>query len=227
VRFRGDPQRLIGALMPQLTGWASELIGAGMCSRFAVDTYDREIERYGGEKGIAVAESIFAADSRAVAEILALALEQSFDFDRTLLALLSIDDLLRGLGLASEERLAWYRGRVESRQASGAEFRQRSGALRALLGDSEQLARERGGDALARVLATRHAALAPLGRELERIANQGELGQPRTALLRSFVHLHCNRLGGTGWAVEEQALGLLLRAHESLERAPVGEGTRE
>jgi thiopeptide-type bacteriocin biosynthesis protein len=227
VRFRGDPQRLIGALIPQLTGWARELIDAGMCSRFALDTYDREIERYGGEKGIAVAESIFAADSRAVAEILALALEQSFDFDRTLLAVLSIDDLLRGLGLLPEERLAWYRGRVESRQASGAEFRQRSGTLRALLSDSEQLARERGGDALKRVLAARRAALAPLGRELERIANQEELGQPRTALLRSFVHLHCNRLGGSGWAVEEQALGLLLRAHESLERAPVGESTRE
>jgi hypothetical protein len=35
------------------------------------------------------------------------------------------------------------------------------------------------------------------------------------------VHLHCNRLLGTDPAAERLVLGLLLRARESLDRAPL------
>src|SRR5437879_4076445 len=46
--------------------WGSQLIRSGFSLRFAFDTYDREIERYGGELGMEVAEKIFAVDSASV-----------------------------------------------------------------------------------------------------------------------------------------------------------------
>jgi lantibiotic biosynthesis protein len=77
IRFRGEPETLVGRLLPELCRWATELVDDERCSRFAFDTYDREIERYGGDEATAAAECVFAADSRAVAELLALAPEPS------------------------------------------------------------------------------------------------------------------------------------------------------
>ena len=42
--------------------WGSQLIRDGFCVRFSFDTYDREVERYGGEAGLKIAESLFATD---------------------------------------------------------------------------------------------------------------------------------------------------------------------
>jgi thiopeptide-type bacteriocin biosynthesis protein len=41
----------------------------GVCLRFVLDTYEQEIERYGGLAGMAAAEAIFAADSRCAADL--------------------------------------------------------------------------------------------------------------------------------------------------------------
>jgi thiopeptide-type bacteriocin biosynthesis protein len=224
MRFRGVPERLVGQLLPQFCSWAAEVMGDGLCLRFCFDTYDRELERYGGVSGTAAAEALFAADSRAVAELLYLDQQRSLGMDRTTLAVLSIDDLLAGLGLAEAERLEWYRDGVASRHETGPEYRQRKGTLRSLLGDPESLRTESGGEAVARAFAARRAALAPVARRLGQSAERGELGQPRAILYGSFVHLHCNRLLGSlgdGGANEEQALGLLLRTREGLDRAPL------
>ena len=70
LRFRGTPERLVGQLVPQVCTWAADLMRDGFCLRFCFDTYDREVERYGGEMGAATAEALFAADSCAVVELL-------------------------------------------------------------------------------------------------------------------------------------------------------------
>jgi thiopeptide-type bacteriocin biosynthesis protein len=134
---------------------------------------------------------------------------------------LSIDDLLAGLGLTEADRLEWYRDRVVSRHETGPEYRQRKGILRALLGNPQKLRTESGGEEIERALAARRAALAPVARRLGESAERGELGQPRAMLYRRFVHLHCNRLLGSEQATEEQALGLLVRTREGLDKAPL------
>ena len=56
LRFRGVPERLVGQLVPQVCSWAAELMSEELCLRFCIDTYYREVERYGGEAGAAAAE---------------------------------------------------------------------------------------------------------------------------------------------------------------------------
>ena len=41
------------------------LLDAGLLWRVQLDTYEREMERYGGEAGIGLAERVFHADSYA------------------------------------------------------------------------------------------------------------------------------------------------------------------
>lgn len=220
LRFRGLPERLTGQLLPELCTWATELMAAGLCLRLCFDTYDREVERYGGAAGIEVAEAIFAADSQAVANLLHLIQRRAVVIDRTTLGVLSIDDLLAGLGLTEAERLQWYREQDMARQASGTEYRQRKAVLRTLLGDPDQLLAEPGGAQIMDLFSNRRAALTQPARQLRESMESGHLTQLPAELYRSYVHLHCNRLLGSDWSTEQMVLGLLLRTREGLERAP-------
>jgi lantibiotic biosynthesis protein len=212
---------LVGELIPQVCSWAAELMSEGLCLRFCFDTYDREVERYGGDAGTAAAEALFAADSRAVAQLLHLDQQRLLEMDRTTLAILSIDDLLAGLGLTEADRLRWYKEQMVSRHETGPEYRQRKKALRFLLGDPRQLLAEPGGEAVAGVFAARREALAPIVGRLDESIEREELALRKSKLYHSFVHLHCNRLLGTGSATEPQLIGLLLRTREGLDKAPL------
>jgi thiopeptide-type bacteriocin biosynthesis protein len=221
LRFRGPSERLIGELIPHICVWAHGLLGDGLCTRLCFDTYDRELERFGGTAGTAAAEAIFGADSRAVIEMLRLSREGLLGMDMTSLAVLSIDQLLTGLGASEVERVDWYRERVSSRTVAGDEYRRRKDMLRGLLGDPEQIRTQPGGDALARVLAARRNELETIGRRLDALTAAAELSQPKSALFGSYVHLHCNRLLAVDPSAEEQVLGLLARTRYGLKQAPV------
>jgi thiopeptide-type bacteriocin biosynthesis protein len=220
IRFRGRSERLLGELIPRVCEWASRLLSDGLATRICFDTYEREVERFGGTAGTASAEAIFGADSRAVIEMLRLSRKGLLETDMTSLAILSIDELLAGLGLSEAERLAWYRERVSSRSTAGDDYRRRKEPLRRLLGDPEYIRGAPGGDALVRVLAVRSADLAEIGRRLDALTAAGELSQPKSVLLRSYVHLHCNRLLAGDPSAEEQVLGLLARTRYGLQQAP-------
>ena len=137
------------------------------------------------------------------------------------LAVLSLDDLLAGLGLTESDRLHWYKDQVTSRHDSGPEYRQRKQTLRSLLGDPARLLAEPGGEAVAQVFAARRQALMPVAQRLHALTERGELGQPTSTLYQSFVHLHCNRLLASDWSLEQQLMGLLLRTREGLHTAPL------
>jgi lantibiotic biosynthesis protein len=220
LRFRGRSERLIGELMPHVCAWANGLLADGLCTRLCFDTYDRELERYGGTDGTAAAEAIFAADSRAVIDMLRLSREGLLGMDLTSLAVFSIDDLLTGLGASEAERVDWYRVRVSSRAIAGDEYRRRKDVLRGLLGDPEQIRNQPGGDALARVLAARRNELEPIARRLDALTAAQQLSQPKSMLFRSYVHLHYNRLLAGDPSAEEQVLGLLARTRYGLKQAP-------
>jgi class I lanthipeptide synthase len=221
LRFGGSPARLVTELFPRICEWTGELVAAGSCLRVAVDTYEREIERYGGLAAMEAAETLFAADSAAVVELLRLARGDLATIDRTALALLSVDGLLASLGLDAARRLEWYRAQVDAKHASGDDYRARQSALRRLLGDPASRLGEPGGEALERVLSARAAALAPVAARLRELAEADELDAPLERLCESFVHLHANRLLGAGPPTEQHVLGLLLRTLEGLDRAPI------
>ncbi|MET0834908.1 MAG: thiopeptide-type bacteriocin biosynthesis protein, partial [Actinomycetota bacterium] len=218
LRFRGEPGRLTAKLLPRLSEWAGGLVTAGRCDRFAIDTYEREVERYGGPEGMTAAEELFGADSRCVAGLLGC-LRGGLGLDRVGLAVVTTDDLLDALGLDPRRRLEWCGGRVADRRASGPEHRRRKVVLRPLLTDPRRLASVPGGREALGHLADRRAALSPIAERLAALAALGD--SPLRDLVASFVHLHCNRLVGPDPVTERLVMGLLLRTRESLDRAPL------
>jgi thiopeptide-type bacteriocin biosynthesis protein len=223
LRFRGAPERLSAHLFGQICQWAATLIESGACTRIAFDTYERELERFGGAAGMAVAESLFHADSRLAAELVSLLKSKAWanHDDRLALFALTVDDLLEATALDASERLAWYRGQVGSARGDfGAEYRTHKNALRTALGSRQQwLAGKPFGAVVEAALDRRKASLSGVALQLRRLADAHALAQSREKLCASYVHLHLNRVGGA--AQERMLLNLLLRTRESLAKAPL------
>lgn len=222
LRFRGDPNKLLTQLFPEVCLWGGEMLAEGICQRFAFDTYDREIERYGGLAGMAAVEAIFTADSPAAVDLLAV-LRKTTELDRLMLVVASIDNFLASMGLETKQRLTWYKARVTSPQISGQDFRERKTTLRAIFGSANGFTKLSGSIDIIQIFAARQRSLAPIAKRLATLEDSGELNQRRDVILHSIIHMHCNRLVGADRSIEERALGLLLRVHQSLDKAPFGE----
>jgi thiopeptide-type bacteriocin biosynthesis protein len=226
LRFGGEPDQLVSHLLPELCAWGQQLITEGLCSRLAFDTYDREIERYGGPGGIGHAEAIFTADSDAVVEMLRTLSDATTSLDRTEMAVLSVDDLLSTCGLDVSRRLDLYRGGVADRRATSSEYRQRAHKLRLLLGGSAAEGDRPLGStpgALREILRRRRLALAPVISRLRSLEDSGTLTKSVDAMCATLMHMHCNRLLGPGPPTEPGVIGLLTRTLESLHVAPLAD----
>ncbi|HTR49844.1 MAG TPA: lantibiotic dehydratase, partial [Kofleriaceae bacterium] len=179
VRFHGTPERLRDQVWPALESATAPLREVGAVHRLALDTYVREIERYGGDRGIELVEDVFWHDSEAVLGIVELLDGSAGAIARWKLALRGIDSLLEALGFAADARARVF---ATARDDLGRDHHA-GPALWAQLG--ERFARERADLELVfardverdaehelqpgfELLARRDAALVELGRVLAR-----------------------------------------------------------
>jgi thiopeptide-type bacteriocin biosynthesis protein len=202
VRFGGEPARL-----REIIDWLPELLDPlmeeGRIWRWQLDTYEREVERYGGPEGMEIAERIFHADSEAVLTVLEeLAGDRGADW-RWRAALVGIDRMLADFGLDLAGRRDML---IALRRAFGNEF----AAGPQLTQQLAQRLRENG-DELYELIADgvapdhplagsfgafdrRSAHLAPLVAELRALDSRGGLTVRLDGLVTSYVHMFVNRL---------------------------------
>jgi thiopeptide-type bacteriocin biosynthesis protein len=207
LRFRlhGDPTALREHALPALTDALAPHLGDGTAWKVSTDTYDREVERYGGDAGIDIAEQIHAADSDAVLEVLGMLDGGYFDEGapdaRWKLCLYATDRLLADAGLDMQQRRDWAKAGVAGYRPEypnatnldpgiGHRWRGERADVTALLDDSSEHPYEPARRALRR----RSERMAPLFAELAGRSSRGELTQPYDALLHSFSHLNAVRL---------------------------------
>ena len=201
LRLHGEA----AALLPRLHDATEPLLADGRLWKVQLDTYEREVERYGGDAGMELSEAVFRHDSDAVAELVALLPGDEGLDARWRLALAGTDRLLDDLGFSLAEKAEWARGR---RGAFGAEFRvdaklggqlgRRFRAERVVLEDllaADEVDHPLG-PALA-VLTRRSRALAAPTAELRR--RRLPLGN----LAASYAHMYANRLLRAGHRAQE------------------------
>ena len=228
LRLHGSPEALWttvrGALQPVL----DELVSEHGVHRIAYDTYRRELERYGGAAGMALAERIFHADSAIAATSVASLLGDELAEHRFALALTTVDVLLAAL----IPEVAARRAMIEAT---------RDQLTIADLGDSVEVGRWLGNyarqhrrtleavgaldtpdDSLLhapmKVVCTLQSALVELGAQLRNLAHAGQLTVPMTQLSQSLIHMHVNRmLRGEHRRQEAVIYDLLARIYRSRE----------
>ena len=227
VRLHGDPAALHGRVLPGLEESLAGFLGSGRLWKVQLDTYDREVERYGGPEGIELAERLFQADSEAVLEIVDMIEGDEGADIRWRLALLGCDLLFSDLGLTPEARrtaLGHIRTsfmrefssgkplRVQLDQKLRAERRSLATLLEGGLGEDDLLA-----PALD-VLARRSRAIAPIAEELRQREAAGRLTVPVAEISTSFIHMFVNRIIRSAARAHELVLyDFLYQLHESRE----------
>ena len=217
LRLDGDPARLAAEVLPALHRLAAPLLDDGTLIRIGLDTYQREVERYGGPAGVELVEELFWHDSEAALAIVE-GLDDTTGADaRWQLALCSADGLLGALGLAPEARAEVHR---RARNALAAEHRA-TAALRTAIGARYRAYRDRidallageGPDELAPGL----AALAARDRAIGAVA--AALAPSLVDMAWSLVHMSCNRLLHASARAHELVLHDLLWRHHARRRA--------
>jgi thiopeptide-type bacteriocin biosynthesis protein len=203
LRFFGAPAALHDELWPRLDRAARRLLGDGKLWSAQLDTYHREIERYGGPVGMQLCERLFTIDSDAVIALLGLLVGDTGADLRWRLALLGIDRLLDDLGLELDAKHALVSSlragfarehdvKLPLEKALGDRFRRERPALEALLAPA--LPPEHPAAAGRSVLDERSRRSAPVIAELRAAIAGGRVTRSAEALAGSLVHMHVNRL---------------------------------
>jgi thiopeptide-type bacteriocin biosynthesis protein len=220
LRFHGDPGRLAAEVLPRL-----ESLSARLARKLVLDTYEREIERYGGDEGMEPSEGLFQADSEAVVGILEAYTGDAAADARWRLCLKSMDLLLEELGLDLETRfrladslrasfLKEFRGEGPFERQLGDRFRRDRNALEALLDPRRES--ESPLAAGVSILRRRSETWRPVAQTLRRLAAEARLTTPLENLAGSFLHMHANRLLRASARAQELVIyDFLSRLYES------------
>ncbi|MGE5745230.1 MAG: thiopeptide-type bacteriocin biosynthesis protein [Gemmatimonadota bacterium] len=203
LRVHGAPQRLHGDVLPGLHAALAPLLEVGQVWRVQLDTYEREVERYGGAAAIELAEQIFAADSAASLTIVRSLAEDTGQEWRWRLALCGIDALFDDFGLTLEDKRRLARPAQQGfggefdvdgafRSKVSARFRQQRTTLEWLVAPAIDPPPPAVPGRAA--LRQRSRQLAPLIGELRRLDQAGQLAVAIPELAASFAHLHVNRV---------------------------------
>jgi len=220
LRFHGEPGAPTAELLSGLHRLCEPLLADGRVWRVALDTYERELERYGGSAGMALCETLFFHDSEAVLAIVEALDGEDASEARAKLALRGLDLWLDDLGLPLTGKLEVARGLRD------AYLREHDAGprLRRQLGDKFRAVRSEVGSLLApewpadhwlapgfTILAERSARVRPTVAALSRRLPDGVAG-----LAPSLLHMHANRVLRTAGRKQELVLyDTLTRIYES------------
>ncbi|MEO8184448.1 MAG: lantibiotic dehydratase [Deltaproteobacteria bacterium] len=224
LRFKGDRETLL-ELLAAIERAVQPLIRAQLIWRMQVDTFEPELERYGGPAGIALAEEIFHHDSDAVLAILEELEGNDLGAERWKLGTLGVLELYRALGFDEDA----VRARVQATRESfarefnagsdvfqelGSKYRAERATLEAILareGEGQPQPLQRGIAAIQR----RSVALSPVREELAK----GSLDVPVSDLAWAYAHMFANRLFSHSAREHELAIHELLRRYLAADRA--------
>ncbi|NUH83966.1 lantibiotic dehydratase [Bacillus firmus] len=210
IRLKGDPDLLVAKGIPSIYQWANTMKKEGLLNRMVIDTYDPEIERYGGSDLISSAETFFSKDSEAVARYLGLRRFERIDISEELFGALNVIDILEGFSLSFIEQLNWLNDSVNYKEYKE-EFKQmKSELLR--YGNTDDnwanLQKDEKGQTLYSLMNIRKEALSIYADKVNEANRQGLLANHIDDLIGSVIHMHINRLIGVDRTRETKIITL-------------------
>lgn len=210
LRFFGAGGSRLASTFERLRRVVAPHEESGRAYRIQLDTYERELERYGGVDATALAERLFCADSTCAIALFGI----SEATERWLVTAASVDALLDDLGLDVDAKIALieraaaayaseHRVSIEFHHNIGRRFREERDQLTSVVLGR---ALPDGSDALASALAIRSSAIRPLVAKIEAASSV-----PLEELALSYVHMTACRLLPTSLRAQELVLYHLLQ----------------
>lgn len=219
LRFHAKEAESIQLILAIALPWSLQLARRGQLQRYTLDTYEREVERYGGPVAIDLLERVFTVDSVMSSDILAFLHAHRLKLDPLAVTVFTLNHFFTLWGSDFQELLAWTRNASE-KYAFSKEFRAERKWYCDLLAPQEQfdstLTEQR--TLLLELVRPHEALLARLGTQVRQLEKAGKLWVTETSLLGSLAHMHVNRLLGIDHAREKQVYAFWRHTLDSLER---------
>ncbi|GAA0633675.1 lantibiotic dehydratase [Kutzneria viridogrisea] len=196
LRLHGPADLLNAEVLPELRDWAVGAVERGAIRKFVLDSYEPEVQRYGGPGAMRAAEELFHADSLAVLEQLRLRDRGALPIPVEVLAAMNHADLLGSVGGADWMRWVVDAFPVELQNS----FRTHRDVALRFVDPSlrwDELRQLDGGPAL----------LDTWQRRAEAAAKWRALAGATDA--SSILHMHANRLLGADRQAEQRSFGVL------------------
>ncbi|MEJ8545309.1 thiopeptide-type bacteriocin biosynthesis protein [Brevibacillus borstelensis] len=210
LRFQAPSTEGLHSIFSEMYQWTAEMQKQGYLSKTTIDTYDPEIERYGGPQLISLAEEIFAVDSMVVAHWLQLQRTKQLNMPLEKVAVISIIDLLHQFLHSIDEKLSFLNGMIPYK-AYLDEFRtDREFYLKAgrYTNDWQELKLLEGGSILHHFLQVRSEAVKRFSTAMHSLQTQSALYNSQDQIMGSIIHLHVNRLLGVDREREKKVMTL-------------------
>ncbi|MCG7498028.1 lantibiotic dehydratase [Vibrio sp. Of7-15] len=221
LRFKGEPSTLLSQVLPNCSELLAPLIETGQVARFEVAPYDREVERYGGEKTISLAESCFENNSEYTLDVLKL-MDAYGEEARWRAAMLGVDQLLSAFEYSLQDKLALitllregfgkeFNETAELRRHLGARHRGFSGLINS---DLSRHIRPEGElqSSLYQLLEANKEPIFSLARHVLSLLDE-QASVTKDELLASLLHMHNNRIFKAYNRQHELVIYDLLRRH--------------
>lgn len=205
LRVKAEKNKLI-QLYPEIMDWLQNLMASGMISHFTIDTYEREIERYGGLKLIKLAETLFHHDSMVVENILKLQMNGSLNMSDELIGMISTIHYMEMFEIPYEKQLQFLQN-LTSKDDYREEFRQKRSTYMKLSNTDNKWEGAREDEQASLLLQVLNQRTTSIKNYLKEIDANLDMAS-KVSILDSVIHLHCNRLFGINRELEKKILTL-------------------
>lgn len=216
VRFRLklNQKKLISTVLEKLESAVKVWTKSGLIKFMNLSNYEREIERYGGEELIGVAESLFHVDSIVCASLMELIVSKKIILEEELFFSVCVNCFLKSFGFEIKDSIKFLESSlIDKTSLKG--FRKYKTNLMEILNALEDTDLTFEKDQVKLI----HNAFQPLRtkyKTVDALRNQMNKQEFRE-LINSLLHMHCNRLG-MDREIEQRSRSYALSALISIER---------
>lgn len=194
IRFRIQVRDLNNKydVMNEFTKWFKEVEDKGFANRYIIDTYEREIERYGGIEAIDMAERVFYWDSLLALKLIDIKERNVNHFDDDLIAVALMYSILAHYvenKIIEEECLSVIIDQHEFRN----EFRQARDKYMLAIQNPSELPIYK---SIEDIVHERGKAIKDYYKTIVNLDNEEKLTNTKWDILMSLLHMFCNRING-------------------------------
>ncbi len=202
LRFHLSDLAKLGEVVTTISKYVMPYLEKGLITKIQTDTYNRELERYGGNSMIA-AESFFHIDSVITLQLLDAIEGDAGEEIRWQFGIRSVDELLDNFQYTLADKLFVlaslknsfineHGGHKELKQQLGTKYRKLRKPVEEIL--NRDLDGQREISPLIQLLAYKTEQMKPVAEAILKLKNNGELQLHLNDLMASFIHMLLNRL---------------------------------
>lgn len=217
ARFEMIEQSELSRFIPLFYAWTTELWNKKLITRITIDTYEQELERYGGAELMNIVEHLHSVDSELVAELIQLIRSRHIETDIEIVAVVSVIEILYQFGLNLHE-IYEFLNRYFDRKEYLSEFRDNRTLIMSLLNgfDSEKEKMNTDKPMIYQTLKIREDNFKYYYTKVLEKEQLKELINEKEDITLSVIHMHLNRLLGTDRTKERRVMILARHSINSL-----------